>query len=64
METENHSSLEQKKTITMSEGISHTKSTQVTMSLSSEIKQAFLAGATLSADWTVSELNLNSIKNE
>ena len=54
METENHSSLEQKKKITMSEGISHTKSMEVSTSLSGEIKHAFLAGTTLSVDWKVS----------
>lgn len=55
-ETENHSSVQQIKSIEMSEGIQHSTSVSIQVGLTNEIKEAFLAGTELSVNWSVSSL--------
>lgn len=51
-ETENHSSVQQIKSIEMSEGIQHLTSVSIQVGLTNEIKEAFLAGTELSVNWS------------
>ena len=53
LETENHSSRDQTKTLTLTEGISHSTNTSLDFHLYGEIEKAFVGTANLDLTWSV-----------